>query len=69
MKLDSFLHVEIDKLMVYSLAAMVDKISNRNEAGLTEIIAKTSVHDSSIAKMKSLSQNIFLYIFELLSLL
>lgn len=52
MKLFLSLEVDIKKLMVNSLAAMVDQIGDGDEAGLAEVIPEAASHHGSIAIVK-----------------
>jgi hypothetical protein len=52
-------HLHVDQLMVDRLAAVVDHVGYRNEAGLAEVIPKAPAHNGSVAKVK-LSLQFFL---------
>lgn len=46
--------VSIQQLMVDCLTTMIYQICDRNEASLTKVVPKTTIHDCPIAKVKLL---------------
>ena len=67
MKLSTPFEIDINQLMIDGLTAMIDQISNRNEACLIEVISKASRHDSSIAIIEHMFQGRLIELFKLLS--
>jgi hypothetical protein len=66
MKLSACFEIDIDELVINGLAAVVDEIGYRDEAGLIEIIPEATCHDCPVAIVEHLPKSLLAKVLEFL---